>query len=189
MAAAAPAPVTREVLESQLRGLGHARTRAGAVGTLLLLLGRGVDDELLPLLAPHVPALAGLLADGGGAAETDPTVQANAAAVLGAAASLSDDLNKAVDAAAVGRRRIACALAVLRARCRVVCAPAPHRAHVAGAPRRPTRSGGCCAAAAPRPRHAPRPADPQAARPRAAAARAARPRRRAPARAAATRCR
>lgn len=107
------APVTRHMLESQLKGLAHGRTRGGAVGTLLLLLSRGLDEPLLPLLADYIPQLAAILADpdqGAPGGEPDGSVQPNAAAVLGAAASLSDELNKAVDGAAVsgGRFRRVC---------------------------------------------------------------------------------
>lgn len=98
------APVTKEMLQSQLKGLAHARTRAGAVGTLLLLLSRGVDDALLPLMEPYIPQIAELLdANNAGGDGGDASAQPNAAAVLGAAASMSDALNRAVDAAAVSR--------------------------------------------------------------------------------------
>jgi hypothetical protein len=63
--------VTPEVLQSQLKGLSHERTRAGAVATLLLLLPR-LDDAHAPLLLPYVPTLARLLEDGEGQDETVP---------------------------------------------------------------------------------------------------------------------
>jgi len=147
-------PVTTPQLESQLKGLKHARTRSGAVATLLLLLPR-IDDHQTQLLGPYVSTLAELLCcDGAGPdGEDDPSMQvsvgawvaglcgvnlvpaasasmqnaalkrggkcigcwcrpphvslhpslqqANAAAVLGAVASMTDELHAAVDAAAV----------------------------------------------------------------------------------------
>jgi hypothetical protein len=71
MAATAPpglSEVTPAILESQLKGLSHLRTREGALATLLLLLPR-LDDAHAPLLEPHVATLAGLLEGGGGGGE------------------------------------------------------------------------------------------------------------------------
>ncbi|KAI8471406.1 MAG: hypothetical protein J3K34DRAFT_520630 [Monoraphidium minutum] len=93
-------PVPDEILLSQLKGLTHPRTRSGAVGTLLLLAPR-VEPAQGPLFAPHISELVTLLAEGSGPdAPDDPSVQANAAAVLAAAAALTDELHAAVDAAA-----------------------------------------------------------------------------------------
>ena len=63
-------PVTDGVLESQLKGLSHPRTRAGAAATLVLLMSR-ISDAQAQLLLPHVPELAELLATGGGPDEPE----------------------------------------------------------------------------------------------------------------------
>ncbi|GBF92831.1 hypothetical protein Rsub_05450 [Raphidocelis subcapitata] len=93
------APVTTEVLGTLIRGLAHPKTRGGSVATLLLVLPRIADGAAeAALLGGAVPVLAALLEDG--AAPEDPTIQANAAAVLGAVASFSDALHATVDAEA-----------------------------------------------------------------------------------------
>jgi hypothetical protein len=57
--------VTPAILESQLKGLKHERTRAGAVATLLILLPR-MEEADAPMLEPYIGALTELLEGGGG---------------------------------------------------------------------------------------------------------------------------
>jgi hypothetical protein len=68
-------PVTDALLETQLKGLSHPRTRAGAVATLLLMLRR-TEPSSAPVLLPHVGRLTQLLDEGVGAdAPPDDTVR------------------------------------------------------------------------------------------------------------------